>query len=177
MPKQTLQIAIIGAGIGGLTAAACLRRIGFSVTIYEQARGFTRLGAGIQQAPNAVRVLYGLGLKEQLLAQAFQPDSNDSRDYDTGALTNSLPLGEAVRARHGVPYFLMHRGDLHAMLTGLVPPDIIRQNHKLAGLNRNPDNSVRLSFTNGETVQADVVIGADGVHSVVREAMLGAEAP
>ncbi|MBS0643150.1 MAG: FAD-dependent monooxygenase [Acetobacteraceae bacterium] len=177
MPRQSLRIAIIGAGIGGLTAAACLRRIGFDVRIFEQARGFTRLGAGIQQAPNAIRVLYGLGLREQLLAQAFQPDSNDSRDYDTGALTNSLPLGDTVRAKHGVPYFLMHRGDLHAMLAELVPSEIIRLNHKLAGIDHNQDSSVRLTFTNGETAQADVVIGADGVHSVVREAMLGAEAP
>jgi 6-hydroxynicotinate 3-monooxygenase len=72
------RIAIIGAGIGGLTAAACLRRIGMDVRIYDQARGFTRLGAGIQQAPNSIRVLYALGLKEKLLAQAFQPDTNDS---------------------------------------------------------------------------------------------------
>src|ERR1700752_5027798 len=149
MSDQRLNIAIIGAGIGGLTAAACLRRAGLNVRIYEQARGFTRLGAGIQQAPNAVRVLYALGLEQKLLAQAFQPDSNDSRDYDTGTLTNSLPLGDAVRERHGVPYFLMHRGDLHAMLAGLVPDDIIRLNHKLAGLDHNPDNSVRLTFTNG----------------------------
>jgi salicylate hydroxylase/6-hydroxynicotinate 3-monooxygenase len=145
--------------------------------IYEQARGFTRLGAGIQQAPNSIRVLYALGLKDQLLAQAFQPDSNDSRDYDTGALTNSLPLGDTVRQRHGVPYFLMHRGDLHAMLAGLVPSGIIRMNHRLAGLDHNADGSVRLSFSNGDTAEADVVIGADGVHSVVREAMLGAEKP
>ncbi|HET6605468.1 MAG TPA: FAD-dependent monooxygenase [Rhodopila sp.] len=177
MPQPPLRIAIIGAGIGGLTAAACLRRTGRDVTIYEQARGFTRLGAGIQQAPNAIRVLYALGLKDQLLAQAFQPESNDSRDHDTGTLTNSLPLGDAVRERHGVPYFLMHRGDLHAMLAGLVPNDVIRLNHKLAGLEHNPDNSVRLSFANGDTAEADVVIGADGVHSVVREFMLGAEQP
>src|SRR3954454_10197329 len=126
MPKQTLRIAIIGAGIGGLTAAACLRRTGFDVTVYEQARSFTRLGAGIQQAPNSIRVLYALGLKDKLLASAFQPASNDSRDYDSGALTTSLPLGESVRQRHGVPYFLMHRGDLHAMLAALVPDDRIR---------------------------------------------------
>lgn len=174
---RKLSVAIIGAGIGGLTAAACLRRAGIRVTIFEQARGFARVGAGIQQAPNAVRVLYALGLKEQLLAQAFQPDSNDSRDYDTGALTNAFPLGQAVRDRHGVPYFLMHRGDLHAMLASLVPADAIRLNHKLDGLEQDPDGTVRLHFANGEQVEADAVIGADGVHSVVREFMLGKEAP
>src|ERR1700727_3025179 len=78
MQTRPLHLAIIGAGIGGLTAAACLRSIGIDVRIYEQARGFTRLGAGIQQAPNAVRVLYALGLEAKLLAGAFQPESNDS---------------------------------------------------------------------------------------------------
>ncbi len=177
MTQPRLRIAIIGAGIGGLTAAACLRRAGMDPVIFEQARGFTRLGAGIQQAPNSIRVLYALGLRDRLLAAAFQPESNDSRDYDTGALTNSLPLGDTVRERHGVPYFLMHRGDLHAMLADLVPSDIIRMNHRLAGLDHNADGSVRLTFANGEVAEADVAIGADGVHSVVREAMLGAEKP
>ena len=177
MTPSKPHIAIIGAGIGGLTAASCLRRVGIDVRIYEQARGFTRLGAGIQQAPNAIRVLYALGLKEKLLAQAFQPDSNDSRDHDTGSLTNTFPLGESIRQRHGVPYFLMHRGDLHAMLVDLVPAHSIRLNHKLAGIDQAANGTVRLSFTNRETAQADAVIGADGVHSVVREFMLGKEQP
>src|ERR1700742_2238714 len=161
MPARAPHIAIIGAGIGGLTAAACLRRAGIDVCIYEQARGFTRLGAGIQQAPNSIRVLYALGLKDRLLAQAFQPETNDSRDYDSGNLTNSLPLGRSVLERHGVPYFLMHRGDLHAMLAELVPEHVIRLNHKLAGLDQRGDGTVRLSFVNGDSADADAVIGAD----------------
>ena len=177
MTKRPLHIAIIGAGIGGLTAAACLRRLGIDVRIYEQASGFTRLGAGIQQAPNATRVLYALGLRHKLLAQAFQPESNDSRDYDTGNLTNSLPLGQSVRGRHGVPYLLMHRGDLHAMLVDLVPGEIIRLNNRLTGLDHAADQTVGMHFSNGETATADAVIGADGVHSVVREFMLGKEQP
>ena len=172
-----LQIAIIGAGIGGLTAAACLRRVGIDVRIYEQARDFTRLGAGIQQAPNAVRVLYGLGLRDKLLTRAFQPISNESREYDTGVLTNAFPLGRAVYERYGVPYFLMHRGDLHAMLVSLVPAEIIRQDHKLTGLDQAADGAMRMTFSNGDTAEADAVIGADGVHSVVREFMFGKEDP
>src|ERR1700761_9456208 len=151
MALRKPHIAIIGAGIGGLTAAACLRRAGIDVCIYEQARGFTRLGAGIQQAPNSIRVLYALGLKDKLLARAFQPESNDSRDHDTGELTNSLPLGASVQERHGVPYFLMHRGDLHAMLADLVPAEIVRLNHKLAGLDQAAYGTVRLTFTNSDT--------------------------
>ena len=176
MTDKAPRVAIIGAGIGGLTAAACLRRMGVDARIYEQARGFTRLGAGIQQSPNSIRVLFALGLEEKLRALAFQPDSNDSRDFDTGALTNSHPLGRAVEERYGVPYFLMHRGDLHAMLADTVPSDLIRLNHKLTGIEQS-GGVVRMRFTNGETAEADAVIGADGVHSVVRETLFGPEKP
>ena len=176
MAGRPLRVAIIGAGIGGLTAAACLRRAGVDVTIYEQARGFTRLGAGIQQAPNSLRVLFGLGLGPKLRETAFQPDINLSRDHDTGTITNTQELGAAIEAKYGVPYLLMHRGDLHAMLAGIVPSGIIRLEHKLAGIAQT-GNVVKLSFTNGDTAEADVAIGADGVHSVVRETLLGPEAP
>ena len=175
MARQ-LRVAIIGAGIGGLTAAACLRRVGIDVRIYEQARGFARLGAGIQQAPNSIRVLRELGLEPTLRAMAFQPDANNSRDFDTGMLTNSQILGSEIENRYGVPYFLMHRGDLHAALAGLVPPDIVALDHRLEGLSQR-STSVTMTFTNGNTAEADAVIGADGVHSVVREILLGAEKP
>jgi 6-hydroxynicotinate 3-monooxygenase len=175
MARQ-LRVAIIGAGIGGLTAAACLRRVGADVRIYEQARGFTRLGAGIQQAPNAIRVLRELGLEPTLRAMAFQPESNNSRDFDTGTLTNAQTLGAEIETRYGAPYFLMHRGDLHAALAGLVPPESIHLDHKLEGLSQR-GTSVTMAFTNGNTAEADAAIGADGVHSVVREILLGAEKP
>ncbi|MGE0226857.1 MAG: FAD-dependent monooxygenase [Acetobacteraceae bacterium] len=176
MAARRLQVAIIGAGIGGLTAAACLRRVGIDVRIHEQARRFTRLGAGIQQAPNAVRVLRALGLEARLRETAFQPLANTSRDYATGEVTFSLPLGAAVEQKHGVPYFLMHRGDLHAMLADLVPSDIIHLNHRLDKL-QPLGSRVRMIFTDGSTDEADAVIGADGVHSVVREILLGPERP
>lgn len=176
MAQRKPRVAIIGAGIGGLALAACLRRVGIDPVIHEQARGFTRLGAGIQQAPNAVRVLKALGLEPRLRDLAFQPQANTSREHDTGAITFSLPLGKAVEDRHGVPYFLMHRGDLHAMLASVVPSDVVRMNHKLAGIEQS-GGTVRLTFTDGSTDTADAVVGADGVHSVVRETLLGAEKP
>ena len=176
MAQRKPRVAIIGAGIGGLALAACLRRVGIDPVIHEQARGFTRLGAGIQQAPNAVRVLKALGLEPSLRDMAFQPQANTSREHDTGAITFSLPLGKAVEDQHGVPYFLMHRGDLHAMLASVVPSDVVRMNHKLAGIEQS-GGTVRLTFTDGSTDTADAVVGADGVHSVVRETLLGAEKP
>jgi len=86
-------------------------------------------------------------------------------------------MGQGMEDRYGAPYFLMHRGDLHAMLADLVPPDVISLDHRLAGLDKASDGTVRLTFANGETAGADAVIGADGVHSVVREWMLGKEQP
>jgi 6-hydroxynicotinate 3-monooxygenase len=175
MARQ-LAVAIIGAGIGGLTTAACLRQIGADVQIYEQARGFTRLGAGIQQAPNSVNVLRRLGLEQTLRTLAFQPEANISRDYDTGVLTNAQPLGRSIEERYGVPYLLMHRGDLHAALAQTVPAEVIHLEHKLVGLEPR-GRSVRMVFASGETAEADAVIGADGVHSIVREVLLGREQP
>ncbi len=172
MSRRAPTVAIIGAGIGGLTAAACLRRIGIDVQVYEQAQRFTRLGAGIQQSPNAVKVLRALGLEPRLRAIAFRPDANLSRDHDTGAITNTQPQGSAMEARYGAPYFLLHRGDLHAALADLVPAAIVHRDRKLVGLELNGRRAT-LRFADGTQAGADAVIGADGVHSVVRETLFG----
>ena len=111
-------IAIVGAGIGGLAVSACLRKRGIETTIYEQAPAFARIGAGIQMSPNAMRVLYGIGVGEFIRRTAFEPPHWRNRDYDTGNLTNDHPLGPDAFDRYGVPYILMHRGDLHAALHG-----------------------------------------------------------
>ena len=171
-----LTVAIVGAGIGGLAAAACLRRVGVDVTVYEQARQFTRVGAGIQQSPNAVRVLRRLGLEAHLRAVAFQPASALNRQSDTGELLWERAMGAASEERYGAPYLVLHRGDLHAVLASAVPDNIIQCGRKLVGLAQT-GAIVRLDFADGGHAEAHAVIGADGVHSVVREAMLGAERP
>jgi 6-hydroxynicotinate 3-monooxygenase len=171
-----LSVAIVGAGIGGLAAAACLRRIGVDVTIYEQAQRFARVGAGIQQSPNAVRVLRRLGLEPQLRTIAFQPASALNRQSDTGELLWERAMGAASEDKYGAPYLVLHRGDLHAVLVSAVPDEVIQRGRKLTGLAQN-GSSVRLDFADGGKAEADVVIGADGVHSVVRESLLGAERP
>ena len=169
-------IAIIGAGIGGLAASACLRLAGIETTIYEQAPAFARIGAGIQMSPNAMRVLYGIGIGERIREIAFEPPHWRNRDSDTGRMSNEHPLGPAAFERYGVPYVLMHRGDLHATLHQTVPDTTIRYAHKLIGIDQS-DRGVTLSFDNGVTAVADAVIASDGVHSIVRDWMLGVEAP
>tara|TARA_Y100001970_G_scaffold287433_1_gene412081 strand:- start:1538 stop:2683 length:1146 start_codon:yes stop_codon:yes gene_type:complete len=167
-------IAIIGAGIGGLAVSCCLRSFGIETTIFEQAPAFTRIGAGIQMSPNAMRVLYGIGVGDQIRQSAFEPPHWRNRDYDTGYLTNDHPLGPDAFERYGVPYILMHRGDLHAALHGAVPDQTIRYSHKLCGINQ-AGKGVQLIFENDETITCDAVIASDGVHSPVRDWMLGRE--
>ena len=169
-------IAVIGAGIGGLAAAAALRRAGIETVIYEQAPGFARGGAGIQMSPNAVRVLDGIGVGERVREVAFMPPYWRNRDHDSGDMSNEHPLGPGAASRYGVPYLLMHRGDLHAALHAAVPDGTIRYGHRLDGLDRSGDG-VALRFANGAEVRADAVIAADGVHSTARDWMLGAESP
>src|ERR1700682_4566780 len=169
---RPLSIAIIGAGMGGLAAAASLRRVGIDVTVYEQAAQFSRLGAGIQIGCNAMKVLRGLGLEARLRAQSFYPRSWNNRDWQTGEVKFDMIFGESAEQKFGAPYLLAHRGDLHAALASAVPDDCIKLNHKLVGLDETSDG-VRLAFANGATAVADAVIGADGIHSVVRDMLFG----
>jgi salicylate hydroxylase/6-hydroxynicotinate 3-monooxygenase len=172
---RPLSIAIIGAGMGGLAAAAALRRVGIDVTVYEQASQFARIGAGIQIGCNAMQVLRGLGLEARLRAQSFYPRSWNNRDWRTGAVKFDMIFGESAEQKFGAPYLLAHRGDLHAALASAVPDECVRLNHKLVGLEENGEG-VRLTFANGERVIADAVIGADGIHSIVRDILFGASA-
>ncbi|MDX3906820.1 MAG: FAD-dependent monooxygenase [Pigmentiphaga sp.] len=176
MKSLELPIAIIGAGIGGLAAAVALRAQGMNVHIYEQARQFARIGAGIQMTPNAMRVLSGLGLQSRLEEIAFAPESSLNRTHDTGEVTNEFPLAGAVLERYGMPFLAMHRGDLHASLASLVPQEHISLGKKLVHL-EDEGEAVLLRFEDGSQVRAGAVIGADGVHSQVRELLLGEEKP
>ena len=174
--SKPLRIAITGAGIGGLAAAAFLRRAGHAVEVYDQAPRFARVGAGIQMAPNAVKVLRALGIEERLRQVAFQADRALSREWDTGEITGELGLGVEVERRFGAPYLYLHRADLHAAIASAVPSEIVHLGRKLVGIDQDAQQ-VKLAFADGTRVHADAVIGADGVHSFVREQMLGQERP
>ena len=166
-------IAIIGAGMGGLAAAATLRRAGFGVRVFEQAGRFGRIGAGIQMMPNSMKVLREIGVEAIVRAAAFAPKSHLNRIGDSGEITIELPMPEE---RYGAPYMCMHRATLHDALLSGVPADIIHPGKKLVGIEQNT-SEVTLTFADGTRERADAVIGADGVHSVVREQLLGPETP
>jgi salicylate hydroxylase/6-hydroxynicotinate 3-monooxygenase len=174
--KRAPQVAIVGAGIGGLAGASALLAQDAEVKVYEQASAFARVGAGIQMTPNAMKVLRGLGLEEKLRGIAFEPISGLNREHASGTLTNELPLAGRSEQHYGAPLLLMHRGDLHTALAESLPAGLIHFNKKLTSV-RQRSGKVVLEFADGSQDEADVLIGADGVHSRVRELMLGAEQP
>jgi salicylate hydroxylase/6-hydroxynicotinate 3-monooxygenase len=166
-------MAIVGAGLGGLTVAATLRQAGFDVRIYEQASRFARVGAGIQMMPNSMKVLRHIGIEARVRHVAFQPYSHLNRVWDTGEVLRELPMPEDL---FGAPYLCMHRGDLHEALLAGVPSDTIALHKKLVGLDESPSH-VTMSFDDGTKAEADLVIGADGVHSIVRDLIVGPDEP
>jgi salicylate hydroxylase/6-hydroxynicotinate 3-monooxygenase len=168
-----LSIAIVGAGLGGLTAASTLRMAGLDVHVYEQAGRFTRLGAGIQMMPNSMKVLRRIGIEERVRATSFEPYSHLNRQWDTGAVMRELPMPKSL---FDAPYLCMHRGDLHEALASVLPADIIHRAKKLVGLDER-GGRVTLTFEDGERAEADAVVGADGVHSIVRDIIIGPDTP
>jgi salicylate hydroxylase len=169
-------VGIVGAGIGGLTAALSLLRLGIDVHVYEQAAALREVGAGIQISPNASRVLHGLGLAEQLAATGVKPLAWHQRRWDDGRTLVRTPLAERVGARFGFPHYQMHRADLHSALAERVPADRLHLGHRLTGLVDHGDR-VEARFAHGDRVEVDVLVGADGIRSLVRSILFGPERP
>ncbi|HEY6026849.1 MAG TPA: FAD-dependent monooxygenase [Pseudolabrys sp.] len=174
MTNKTLQIAVVGAGMGGLAVAATLRQAGLDVQVYEQAQRFGRIGAGIQMMPNSMKVLRGIGIEERLRKIAFAPYSHLNRDAYSGEVLRELPMPDTL---YGAPYLCMHRADLHDALASAVPAETIHLGRKLVGLDQSGGGRVTVSFADGSKATADAVIGADGVHSTVRDIVVGPDAP
>ncbi|AMN42237.1 FAD-dependent monooxygenase [Rhodoplanes sp. Z2-YC6860] len=175
MDRKT-RIAVVGAGLGGMTVAGFLQRAGFPVIVYEQAPSFSRIGAGIILTSNATKVLRRLGVEQMLVDTGIKADCYISRAWDTGKTIYDIWFDAESEARFGGPYVNIHRGDLHAVIHSVVEPSAVAFNHRLLEVKESAD-AVRLRFDNGVTVEADIVIGADGVNSKVREHLIGFEPP
>jgi 2-polyprenyl-6-methoxyphenol hydroxylase-like FAD-dependent oxidoreductase len=167
---------MVGGGIGGLTAALSLLRAGFDVQLYEQARKLSEVGAGIQVSPNASRILHRLGLADELAGLGVRPLAMHQRRWDDGRTLLRTPLADEIVAAFGFPHYQMHRADLLATLAAGLPDERIHVDHRLTGFVDQGDH-VSLEFENGETAEVAVLVGADGIHSTVREKLLGPERP
>lgn len=173
MGRSSLSIAIVGAGMGGLALAATLRRVGIEAQVYEQAARFARVGAGIQMMPNSMKVLRKIGIEDLVRSTSFEPYSHLNRVWDTGEVMRELPMPESL---FGAPYLCMHRSHLHEALTSIVPANLVHLGKKLVGLDQ-ASAGVTLSFEDGSHAVADAVVGADGVHSLVRDIVVGPDMP
>ncbi|MEC7489689.1 MAG: FAD-dependent monooxygenase [Pseudomonadota bacterium] len=170
------RIAIIGAGLGGIPAAAMLQAREQNVTIYEQAPEFTRLGAGINLGPNIMKIMREIGIEEKLRHIGIEPESWASREWNTGKMQFEFVMKGALGRDYGAPYLTIHRGDFHAVLVETIPPETIQFGKRLIGMDEK-ETFVELSFDDGTKAEAEVVIGADGINSMVRDILLGPEEP
>jgi len=172
-------VVLIGAGIGGLTAALALQTRGFAVEVYEQAPQLGEVGAGLTLSPNATHALESVGLGPALARLASRPSRQAVLHYRTGEILVDQERGELPKRQYGADYYQIHRADLHGMLADAVranDPAAIRLGHTFVGLSQDA-GGVEVAFANGAKVRAQVVIGCDGIKSEVRAALWGKTPP
>jgi salicylate hydroxylase len=172
------RVAIVGGGIGGLAAAAFLHRAGIEATVYEQAPALGEVGAGLVVTPNAVRVLRRLGEMERFADRAVPLETGwEFRRWQDGRVLFSQRLGQECARRYGEQCYVTHRADLLDVVRAAVPGSSVRLGHRLSGLRRLAEGGVELTFEEGTRVVADVVVGADGLHTTVGRSVAEAGPP
>ncbi|SFU54654.1 3-hydroxybenzoate 6-hydroxylase [Polaromonas sp. YR568] len=172
---HTSPLIISGGGIGGLAAAMVLAQDGHPVTLLEQAASFGEIGAGIQLGPNIFRMFDYLGLTEAINRVAFFPPGLGMNDVRTGEKVVRVPLGDVARATYGFPYGVIYRADLHQVFLDACraqPNVTLRTSAKVESFNQTADG-VTVQLEGGEVVEGRALIGADGMWSRIREAVVG----
>jgi salicylate hydroxylase len=179
---RAMRIAVIGAGIAGLTTAAALLRRGFDVKVYEQAPRLGDVGAGLTISPNATHALLDIGLGPDLEQHALQPSQGGVRHWQTGEILSHIQRGDEMLRQYGAPYYQIHRADLHDALVRAVRAaapagrDPIELGRCFTGY-RERGGQIEVQFANGPAAQADVMVAADGARSAVRTAVFGVSQP
>lgn len=169
---HNIRVAIIGAGLGGLAAAGALRQRGIEALVYERAPQLAEVGAGIQLGPNAVKVLRALGLEQALRPLSAEPVNYVSLAWDDARVRYREPMSGPYTAQYGAPYLMAHRADLHRLLSELVPANSIWLGVTCTGVASAGGGAVA-RFADGSEIEADVIVGADGINSTVRESLFG----
>ena len=172
MSRQAL---IAGGGIGGLATALAASRAGWDVQLFERAPAFSAVGAGIQLGPNVVKVLQSWGLADALHAVAAFPEQLQVRSAASGKMLGVMRLGSAMVQRHGAPYATVHRADLHGLLLNAVQQHTDAKLHldrPLQGFSQT-QQAVTVQTADGARIDGDVLVGADGLWSTVRQHLLG----
>jgi len=171
-----LKIGICGGGVGGMAAAIALRQAGHDAEVYEQTANYQRVGADINLTPNAVRALDSLGVVPKLKETAARPTHRISRMWDTGEETSRLAMSDVAEEKYGAPQLTIHRADLLSALRLQLPEAGIKLGHRAESID-NIDDRPRVRFTNGTAHAFDVLVGADGIHSLVRATLFGPDRP
>jgi len=175
MPKAI----IVGGGIGGLTAAIAFHAYGWKVTVLERASALSEVGAGIQISPNGMKVFRALGIEYDVAENGFLPEALEMRFGRSGNRIFQIEARRAIVERWGAPYLHLHRADLIGVLTRTLAkraPNAVRLNAVCASY-ENTDQGVTAVLENGERLEADILVGADGIHSNIRRQMLGEDQP
>jgi salicylate hydroxylase len=176
---QNLNIGIVGAGIGGLTAALALARAGQKVTVLEQAPVLAEVGAGLSLSPTAVHGLNSLGLHSVLEAKAYQPEDQCVRHFKDARPLVWINRGQSLLDKYGERYYLIHRADLHDALAAAVraePGAQVHLNKRCRELQQ-AGGAVQARFDDASSYSFDLLIGADGSRSAVRQQLFGALEP
>jgi salicylate hydroxylase len=172
MSNQPLRIAVVGGGIGGTAAAAALLLRGMDVRLYEQAPALTEVGAGVAIQPNGVRALQRLGLGDELLRFGARWIDPQFRHSDGSHAAAMWPPALARK----IEFYGMHRADLLAMFVRRLAPEIVNTGHRCVAFEQDAQQAT-LTFANGAQATADVVIGADGIHSTLQRYVTAPSAP
>ncbi|MBV8621426.1 MAG: FAD-dependent monooxygenase [Curvibacter sp.] len=177
--SQQIDVLVAGGGIGGLAAGLACAQAGWRVRLFERAPVFSEVGAGIQISPNVVRVLQGWGLETALRRVAAYPDRLQVRSALSGRTLGGLTLRGRAETLYGAPYATIHRADLHQVLLTSVQGRAevtLGLSNTVGGVQQSADG-VLLDLGQKNRIEGDVLVGADGLWSAVRQQVWGGEAP